>query len=264
MFLSLIARMAMPQQWVTFMTRPGNVILTVDETRIVVRDGRAKMLLAPGPHKYSAESPYFETLADTFELKDTARRDILIVLQSVYSYIDVETHHSNADIYIDRRNIGKDKTVSSRITAGDHRLTVIDDTICLFDGKVVLQRAERRHIDVALLNAEPFRWDPVRWMIPLSAMTEDGVLQDSTLMDDAHAGMELGECGVNVTCNVAGADIYIDGKYAGTAPLVIPGLVADRKYMVTLRKEGYKNVSAVFSAETGNVAEVKLKLKKKI
>lgn len=264
MLLSFIAQLAVSQQWVTFITRPENVILTVDETRIVVRDGCVRLLLAPGPHKYSAESPYFEPLADTFDLNDTARSDIFVVMQSAYSYIDVNTHFNNADIYIDCRNIGKDKLVSCRMTAGDHRLTIIDDTLCLFDGKIVLQRAEKKHVDISLLNVTPFRWDAARWLIPLSAMTEDGILSDSTLMDEAHAEMELGECGVNVTCNIAGADIYIDGKFAGTAPLVIHGLVANRKYLVTLQKKGYKNVSAIFSAESDNVVEVKLKMKKKI
>lgn len=264
LLLSFIAQIVISQQWVTFVTRPENVILTVDETRIVVRDGRARFLLVPGTHKYSAESPYFEPLADTFDLKDTARSDIFVVMQSAYSYIDVETHHENADIYVDRKNIGRDKSLSCRMTAGDHRLTVIDDTVCLFDGKIVLQRAEKKHVDISQLNVTPFRWDPARWLIPLTAMTEDGTPPDSTLMDEAHTQMELGECGVNVTCNVAGADIYIDGKYAGTAPLVIPGLVAGRKYLVTLQKDGYRNVSATFSAESDSVAEVNLKMKKKI
>lgn len=263
LFLS-IAQMVMSQQWVTFITRPENMILTVDETRIVVRDGRAKMLLAPGPHKYSAESPYFEPLADTFDLKDTVRCDIYVVMQAAYSYIDVETHYDNADIYIDRRYIGKNKSVSCRITAGDHRLTVVDDTVCLFDGKIVLQRAEKKHVDISQLNVTPFRWDPARWQIPLSAMTEDGTPPDSSLMDEIHAEMELGECGVNVTCNVAGAEIFIDGQFAGTAPLVIPGLVADRKYLVTLQKQGYRKVSTTFSAKAGSVADVNLKIKKKI
>ncbi len=256
--------MAMSQQWVTFVIRPENVIFTVDGTRMVIRNGQAKMLLTPGTHRYSAESPYFEPLADTFDLKDTARCDIYVVMQAAYSYIDVDTHHENADIYVDRRNIGKGRSVSCRVTAGDHRLTVVDDTICLFDGRVVLERAEKRHVDVSMLNVTPFRWNPARWQIQLSAMTEDGMPPDSTLMDEAHTQMELGECGVNVICNVAGADIYIDGMFAGTAPLVIHGLVAGRKYLVTLQKDGYRNVSATFSAEPDSVVEVELKMKKKI
>lgn len=256
--------MAGAQQWVTFTIRPENVILTVDETRMVIRDGRARVLLNPGPHRYTAESPYYEILADTFTLKDSLRCDLLLVLQSEYSYIDVETHYNNARIYVDQQVIGKGQTVSSRITSGDHRLTVISDTMCLFDGKVVMERAEKKMVDIATLNFTPFPWESARWLIPLSALGADGAIADSMLLEEAHTEMALGQCLANVTSNVSGAEIYIDGKYYGTTPLVIPGLVANRRYMVTLRKQGYDEVSTVFHAQTNIVGEVKMKMKKKI
>ena len=262
MLLSFIAQMVMSQQWVTFVTRPENVILTVDETRIVVRDGRARFLLVPGTHKYSAESPYFEPLADTFDLKDTAHCDILVVMQSAYSYIDVETHHSNADIYIDRRNIGRDNTVSCRITAGDHRLTVIDDTMCLFDGKIVLQGAEKKHVDITQLNATPFRWDPARWLIPLSAMTDDGLVSDTSALELAHASMAHDLAAVNVTSNVDNADILIDNRFVGTTPLVVTNLIVNRQYLITVRKQGYRTASRIVLVSADSLTEAYIIMKK--
>lgn len=250
------------QQWVTFTVKPGNAILTVDETRLVLRDGRAMMMLNPGPHKYAAESPYYETLADTFTLKDTVRADILVVMQAAYSYMNVETHYNNAEIYIDQKSIGRGSVKSCRITAGDHRLTVIRDTMCLYDGRVELVKAEKKMVDLAALGVEPFPWDAARWLVPLSALTAEGALADSTLMEQAHAEMEIGECSANVTSNIPGAAIYVDGRLVGNTPLVVPGLVANRKYLVTVRMKGYKDASVVFTAQTNIVGEVKVKLKK--
>lgn len=261
-FASVLTIMSGAQQWVTFIVKPKNVILTIDETRMVLGDGSAKLLLEPGLHRYSVESPYFETLTDTFNLNDTVRSDVFVVMQPAYSYLNVVTRHNNAGIYVDRKKMGVMKAATSKITAGVHRLTVIADTMCLFDGKVILDKGEKKTVDVEKMNTTPFKWSVERWLLPLSALDEDGAL-DSAMVSLMDSVVELEQCGVNVTSNVAGADIFIDGKMVGTTPLVIQRLVAGRKYMVTLKKEGYRVTRTTFAAESGNVARVNVKMKRK-
>lgn len=257
----VLAQVACAQQWVRIEVRPGNAILTVDDTRMNLREGRAELLVQPGVHHYSVESPYFVSVADTFEVKDTTRRDLLIVMQALYAYIEVSSGKENAAIYIDQKQIGFGKSLSNRVTEGDHRLTVILDTMCLYDGRLTVEKGEKKKVDIAALGIEPFRWDAARWLVPLSALGENGVI-DSLAMEEAHSAVEIGKCAANVTSNVEGAVIIIDGKEYGNTPLVVPGLVANRRYLITLRKQGYKEASTIFQEENGEVAEVYIKMKK--
>ncbi len=263
MVMLLLPVLAEAEQWVSITVRPDNAILTVDETRLNLRDGKAELLLAAGQHSYTVESPYYETLADTFELKETERRDLLIVMQSVYSYIQVATGQADAEVFLDQQNIGKGEVLSSRISAGDHRLTVLMDTMCLYDGRVRLAVAEKKCVDIMSFAVSPFRWDPLRWLVPLSALGEDGSAEmDSTLMAEARAFAGLDSCCVNVTSTPPGGIILIDGKEYGTTPLVVCGMVANRKYLLTVKKPGYRSAHATFLAEAEKMADVQLKLKK--
>ena len=92
---------------------------------------------------------------------------------------------------------------------------------------------------------------------PLRLLIEDSFPKEITL-EAAGAGYGL----VNIHCNVAGADITIDGKDYGQTPKIVR-LEATRNYRVTLSKDGYKAVSQKIPPRGNNLTDVYMKLKKK-
>lgn len=92
---------------------------------------------------------------------------------------------------------------------------------------------------------------------PLRLLIEDNFPKEITL-EAAGAGYGL----VNIHCNVAGANITIDGKDYGETPAIVR-LEATRSYKVSLSKDGYKAVSKQIPPRGNNLTDVYMKMKKK-
>ena len=92
---------------------------------------------------------------------------------------------------------------------------------------------------------------------PTALWIEDGIPQE----------VELGAPGtgyglVNIHCNVAGANIAIDGKDYGQTPQVIR-LEASRNYKLVLSRKGWKDASCLITPRGNHLVEVELKMKKR-
>ncbi|MCQ2343905.1 MAG: PEGA domain-containing protein [Paludibacteraceae bacterium] len=250
------------QQWVTFTVHPNKAILTVDSERHILFNGSLELLLPLGNHFYSAESPGFESFADTFNLCDDARRDIIVVLQSDYGYLSLLSSGTKDKIYIDQQEIGTHRVQSVRYKAGTHRLTVFRGEDCLCDQAVIVTAGTKKVFNIDSLNVTPFVWDPARWLIPVTAIGADGQVTDSMSLAEVRAAIELDSAAINVTSNVDGAEILIDDRVVGTTPLVITKLIANRKYLITLRKPGFRSVSRTIHVAPDGVTEAYIKMKK--
>jgi len=261
LFFSVLANAQ--KQWVSFYIHPVNTIFVIDGERHTISDGFIELLLPLGNHTYSVESPFFESYSDTFNLKDDARRDISVVLQSEYGYLNLRSSGLKDMFYIDQHEVGRHYVQSIRYRAGIHRLTVLRDTLCICDYGISLTAGEKSIVDIDSLGVTPFPWDPARWLVSVDAIGPNGELLDSTAMADAHALMSVDSANVNVTSNVDGADIFIDNRLAGTTPMVIPNLVANRYYLVTLRKQGFKPASQTVLISPEGLTEAYIKMKKK-
>ena len=68
---------------------------------------------------------------------------------------------------------------------------------------------------------------------------------------------------LNIHSNVDGADIFLDGKHVGQTPYVVQQLDASRSYMISLRKDGYKESKKTVRPRGNALVEVEMKLKKK-
>jgi hypothetical protein len=68
---------------------------------------------------------------------------------------------------------------------------------------------------------------------------------------------------LNVQCNVIGADIYINGKHAGTTPCVIKDLLADSNCEVRVEKAGFSKAVKMVKVVGNDLTHVKMELKKK-
>lgn len=68
---------------------------------------------------------------------------------------------------------------------------------------------------------------------------------------------------VNIQCNEIGADVYINGRHAGTTPCVVKDLPADSKCEIRLEKAGFFEVEKSIRVVGNDLTHVKLKLKKR-
>lgn len=67
---------------------------------------------------------------------------------------------------------------------------------------------------------------------------------------------------VNITSNVVDADVYVDDRKVGQSPLQMQ-LTADRNYLITLTKDGYKEATAKVLIRGNEMNRVEIKMKKK-
>jgi hypothetical protein len=140
------------KQWVVFKVIPENAIVQVDSTMMLVRDGTAQFNLPVGRHPYRVEAPFYEELADTLELTDSAKLIVPVVLQSFYSYLTVRTPMSDGTIFLDGQAIGKGKATSGHLQAGDHHLVVMRGSECYYDSVLSVRKGEKKVIELALTD----------------------------------------------------------------------------------------------------------------
>lgn len=136
------------KQWVSFKISPSNAWLYVDSTRIVTRTGIAELFLPLGKHGYRIESPFYETLEDTFLLTGRKKVEIPVEMQPIYSYLTVTTPFKDAEIWIDDCYVGKREGTSQRLMEGVHKLAIVlNDKIC-YEENVYVTKSEKKNIRV--------------------------------------------------------------------------------------------------------------------
>lgn len=146
------------RQWVVFNVSPENAIIKVDSTTTLMRSNKEKgqnalsFYLPLGSHTYQVESPFYEAVKDSFKLTDTAKVEINIKLQPVYSYLTVQTPWEKGKIYVDGQLIGKKEGTSQRLMGGQHRLAVYFGRTCCYDMPFDINKTEKKTITLSQKN----------------------------------------------------------------------------------------------------------------
>ena len=68
---------------------------------------------------------------------------------------------------------------------------------------------------------------------------------------------------MNVHCNEIGAQVYVNGRLAGTTPCVVKNLHADKNYLVKLVKAGFFQAEKEIRVIGNDLVDVSMELKKK-
>lgn len=105
----------------------------------------------------------------------------------------------------------------------------------------------------------------------LISTEKDGLESRSTTLwvdDDTPKNIELlaptGSYGmINIQCNEIGADVYINGRHAGTTPCIVKNLPAGSNCEVRLEKAGFFEAEKTIQVVGNDLTHVKLKLKKR-
>lgn len=257
--------------WVVFKVNPENSVVTIDSTqKHNVRDGILQTMVPPGKHRYSCESPYYETRYGEFEIKDSTGTLISIELEPLFGYMAVNNAIKDSDIYIDGEKAGRSSSAGGRFSEGMHRINIIKGSVCWCDSTIILKRGEKRTIDISEEGLVPIHifnvpgLDVTELDIPGVEIPEFNIpaLAGGAAAVEALDKIEQ-ECGrINVHTPVPGASILLNGKEYGKTPAIIKGLYPGVKYRITVRMDGYRDISRLVSVSGGKMTDIEFKMKK--
>ena len=180
------------EQWVIFEIQPQDAILTVDSTMTTIHGGRKQMYLPIGKHAWLAEAPFHQEEKDTVELTDEGRKIVKIALQPFYSYLAVKTELEGCDIMVDGQWIGKTQGTSGHLREGSHRLIVMKDSLCYYDGEFEIGWKEKKTIE---LKAEELKAVSTKKSLAwyYAQLARDSVKRDSVANDSTEADQSSSE-----------------------------------------------------------------------
>ena len=286
------------KQWVVMNVSPENVIVRIDSTVTLAhsasnhpasggvnasKNGRRQLsfYLPLGSHTFHVEAPFYEAVADSFVLTDTAKVELNLDLQPMYSYLTVKADPqirglSDAQLLIDGEEVIMQEATSQRLTAGVHHLSMFWGEQCFYDQLVELGPAEKKVVNIAKTDLGRYprvhkatypqsnegtnskkskKNESTKSKNKRATEAQSPELAPPTEAEEAPHGV------INVYSNVIGADVFIDNVRAGATPCVIQGLLATRDYNISLRKEGYKEVRKTVRPRGNDLVDTYLKMK---
>lgn len=224
------------KQWVIFEIQPKDAILTIDSTTTTVRTGICQFNLPVGNHTYRVEAPFHEEVVDSFELADTARLIVPIALQPFYSYLTVKTPLEMGRIMVDGQWIGNHQATSGHLQEGVHRLTVMVDQTCYYEGEVKIGRAEKKSIELAASDLFP-RVTKREGRVPLIAQS---VPVDSTKAGDSvSVAMVMKTAPVTIVAPDDSTAIWVNRELMGYGTW--EGQLTPGYYQISTEKEGLES-----------------------
>lgn len=224
------------KQWVIFEIQPKDAILTIDSTTTTVRTGICQFNLPVGNHTYRVEAPFHEEVVDSFELADTARLIVPVALQPFYSYLTVKTPLEKGRIMVDGQWIGDHQATSGHLQEGVHRLTVMVDQTCYYEGEVSIGRAEKKNIELAASDLFP-RVTKREGRVPL--MAQQVPVDSTSAGDSVSVAMAVKTAPVTIVAPDDSTAIWVNRELMGYGTW--EGQLALGYYQVSTEKEGLES-----------------------
>lgn len=247
------------RQWLVFDISPRDAILQVDTASYVLRQGYKELELPIGMHGYSIIAPFHDTVADSILLQEDHSERIEISLQPQFSYLTVESPLPHAQIYVDNQQIGVGHATSQRLQAGLHDVRLVLNGIVFYDESISIRAADKPTLTIAMDQLSP-HFDSNG--LPIAASSNTAAAKDATA-PDYQAQMAIPTGFLSISCDATDARVYIDGKAAGQAPLIVGQLSTKRSHEVRVKKDGYADAVKIVTPVTNELTEVKLTLKRK-
>ena len=213
------------RQWVVFNIMPENTIVTIDSTLLRLRERTTTYYLPIGWHKYEVEAPFYEAVKDSFQLTDSAKVEINVNLQPVYSYLTVRTPWRSSDIRIDGQTIAMEEGTSQRLMAGHHTLAVFLDGTCCYETAIVLDKAEKKTIEITFQDLIDYFMRP--------KMKTDTINGEPVLVAEIYAPVTLKAAD-------EGTEIWVDREKMGNGQW--SGKLVQGYHLITTRKDSVESM----------------------
>jgi len=185
-------------RYVLLSVEPSNATVYIDEQAQVVQNGTVSVLLPMGEHRYRVESPAYESQSRSFTL-GSEKLSLSVKLTSVMASLSIGTTTPGTQIYVNDQLKGT-SSWSGSLSAGTYRV----------EGRLQGYRNHRQNVTLSQRDRQELT-------IPaLQAITGS----------------------LNVNYQPVNAEVWIDGKKAGTSPDVFRKLLVGG-HEVEIRKDGY-------------------------
>lgn len=216
------------QQWVVLHILPKNAIVKIDSTVSLIRDGLASLFLPVGSHQYTIESPFYEAVADSFILTDTAKVQLNIQLQPIYSYLSVKVAYPHAAIHVDGKPVAIQEGTSMRLAGGQHQLSVFINGYCFYNKFFTIGRAEKKVIEITPQE------------LVLQSGEKPSPLPIMASQEEKQSTPEPQKSPVTLHASDNETEIWIDREMVGIGKW--NGLLTEGYHQVTTRKDSIESV----------------------
>ena len=244
------------QQWVVFNISPKNAILKMDSTVSLIRDGLTSLYLPVGTHYYTIESPVYESVKDSIVLTDTAKIQLDIILEPIYSYLTVKVNWPGGKIHVDGRPAAEHEGTSMRLNSGTHQLSLFWGNNCYYNKTFTIGPAEKKVIEIPLKELV---------LQPKNRLSKNHgnitMAQTKTMIIPANPlNKETQKAPVTLKVSDDDTEIWIDREHMGTGQW--SGLLPEGYHQVTTRKDNIESVPVSIWIEDSFPQEIDLAVPK--
>lgn len=279
------------EQYIVFHVTPPESIVEFDGQVLPLdEDGIGYVLKPLGSYDYRIECADYHTEVGRLSLTAAETLTQEISLRPKFGWIEVTSADGSADAnaYVDGRQIGTLPIAPTRLSSGGHILKIIKPLYKIYQQDITVNDNDTTRITAQL---EPdFRVftvssDPDADIYVNRELrghgSWSGPLQSGTYIFEAkktgHRPMSMSRTinaddlsatdifvipsptpifgSANITSSPIGADVEIDGKFAGKTPLFLSEvLIGERS--IKWSKEGYRSETSLFFVDEGQTSEV--------
>ena len=236
------------EQWVIFEIQPEDAILTIDSTTTAIHGGRKQFYLPIGKHAWLAEAPFHIEEKDTVELTDEDRQVVRIALQPIYSYVTVNTALEGCDVMVDGQWIGQTRGTSGHLREGSHRLVVMKDSLCYYDGGFDIGWREKKTINLAAGDLRPVSTKKslaalyasiAKDSVHIDSLATDSISTDSVSMDSVAKALPNIKAPVSIKAVDDFTSIWVNRELKGYGSW--EGELEPGYYLVSTEKDGLES-----------------------
>lgn len=245
-----------------------------------------RYLLRPGEYALAVNAEGYHPYAETLTVDDAASQRVEVILQPLPGRLTVHSEPAGAEVLVDGEVLGRTPLEDAAVEAGEHLLALrAPRYLPLEQALAVTGREVQQRLDLALdpawadvtvssqpagaqilVDGEPAGQTPATVEILQGehtlALTLGGYADwDSELSLTAGEALSLDPITltpaagvVSLTSQPSGANVNLDGEFAGQTPLELE-ISPDRSHRLTLSRAGYRRRNESISLAAGERVE---------
>lgn len=243
------------KQWVVMNIQPENAIVRMDSTVRLLRQPTTTYYLPVGSHTYQVESPFYEAVTDSFQLTDSAKIELTVRLQPVYSYLTVRTPWPLMEIWVDGVQMGSREATSMRLSEGNHRLTLFYGEDCYYDKHISLGKAEKKVLELTARELRQSSLKKTSRMTVKQQPKEQPAEKREKVQAEAVAATVV-KAPVTLKAADADTEIWVDRELVGSGTW--SGMLTQGFHIISTRQDGQESPLSYLWVEDEFPVEVNL------
>lgn len=280
-------------QYLVMHIKPENAIVKIDDIEIPSTNGTVSKLLSYGKHTFSVSDPFYEEKDDTINI-GSEKKEISVSLNPAYEIYNISTSPENgATVTIDDEStIYTTPFNSPKLKKGKHKMRIRLEQYATKDVDINVKGDGLTHLLMVHLSAnfgiltvtslkgsdiyinKEFKGKSL-W----SGRLTEGIYEIEAKMPSyknssttvniikgTTSNIKIADPipifgSLDISCNLIGANIYIDNKLVGTSPTIINNILIG-EHNITISNTGYISKNEKILIKEGKVTEFRTNLEK--